>query len=100
MRKNRRDPTDRLHATVWANPSAFTRATRRSVGYREPVSNAYTEGYRQGAASVIAQLQAAMAAENAEKQNEPGDDGWLTPAEAAEHPDQVLIVPMGKPADG
>lgn len=38
MRRNRRDPKDRDHDTLWANPGGFTRAARRAVGYRRPVA--------------------------------------------------------------
>ena len=38
MRKNRRDPESREHDAVWANPGGFTRAARRSAGYRKSVS--------------------------------------------------------------
>lgn len=37
MRKNRRDLDEEVHDLIWSNPAAYTRASRRAAGYREPV---------------------------------------------------------------
>lgn len=67
MRKNRRNPKDPHNSDVWDHPERYTRAVRRSVGYREPVSNSYTEGYKfgymEGAREVLRQIEAMPKAE-------------------------------------